>query len=163
MNEPESDAVLDLVLQPHRSLSPAGFWLIMSLVAGFSFVAGLVFWTVGAWPVIGFLGLDVLIVYVAFRASYASGRAYERVRLSPSALTVERVHPSGRRERFALQPQWLRVEVESDSGQQARLRLWSHGRGHTIGAFLPPDECAAVAGVLRDGLDRLRRPPPTPA
>lgn len=158
MTKPESETVLDLVLRPHRSLSPTGFWVLMGLLAGFSFVAGLAFWAVGAWPVMGFLGLDVLIVYVAFRASYASARTYERLHLSPQALTVERVHPSGRHERFALPPQWLRVEVESEAGQPARLCLRSHGRVHRIGAFLPPDECTEVAGALREGLERLRHP-----
>src|SRR5687767_8724856 len=135
--EPDSTPLLDLVLRPHRSLSPAGFWAIMALLAAFSFVGGIVFWLAGAWPVIGFLGIDLLLVYIAFKASYAGGRAYERVRLSAERLTVERVDPWGRCTRFELQPHWLQVKLDAD---EERLSLASHGRALTIAAFLPPEE-----------------------
>ena len=159
MSEPEAPVPgqLDLVLRPHRSLSPVGFWVLMAVLAGFSFVGGVVFLLAGAWPVIGFLGIDVVLVYIAFKASYAGGRAYERVRLSPDALTVERVDPYGRREAFSLQPHWLRVEID-DVAQKGGLRLASHGHSLTIGAFLPPEERAEVADVIRAALAELRRP-----
>lgn len=151
----EPTALLDLVLRPHRSLSPLGFWIIMTVIAAFSFFGGIVFWLAGAWPVIGFLGIDVVLVYIAFKASYATGRAYERVRLSPASLTVERVHASGRREAFALQPHWLRVELDED---QPGLCLTSHGRSLTIATFLPPDERVEVADVISAALRKLREP-----
>lgn len=155
----DRDAILDLVLQPHRSLPPFGFRVVLGILAGFGFTSSLCFWWLGAWPVIGFFGAEFLLVYIAFKVSYAGGRAYERVRLLPDVLTVERVHASGRREAFSLQPYWLRVEIESDSTQNDRLRLSSHGRSLTIGAFLPPEERAQVADVLRQGLARLRQAP----
>lgn len=159
MIQSDSDrpALLDLVLRPHRSLSPAGFWAIMAGVAGFSFVAGIVFWSVGAWPVVGFLGLDVVLVYVAFKASYASSRAYERVRLSADSLLVERRSAAGRHESFALQPYWLRVEFDSDPDRPDSLQLRSHGRSFSIGSFLSPDERAEVAKLLDDALSQLRQ------
>jgi uncharacterized membrane protein len=153
--EPGPPLLLDLVLRPQRSLSPAGFWVIMALLAAFSFVGGIVFWLAGAWPVIGFLGVDVLLVYIAFKASYAGGRAYERVRLSRDSLTVERVDPWGRRKAFELPPHWLRVDLDADEG---RLSLTSHGRSLTIAAFLPPEERAQVADAIRTALVRLRDP-----
>ena len=47
-----------------------------------NFGTGMMFWMLGAWPIMGFCGLDVLLVYIAFRASYRSGRAYEAIELS---------------------------------------------------------------------------------
>ena len=157
MDEQDFPPQLDLVLRPHRSLSPLGFWVLMAALAGFSFVGGIVFLIAGAWPVIGFLGVDVLLVYIAFKASYAGGRAYERVRLLPEALTVERVDPYGRRQAYSLPPHWLRVEID-DVEQEGGLRLASHGRSLTIGAFLPPEEREEVAAVIRAALAELRRP-----
>jgi uncharacterized membrane protein len=153
--EPDSTPLLDLVLRPHRSLSPAGFWVIMGVMAAFSFIGGIVFWLAGAWPVIGFLGVDVLLVYIAFKASYAGGRAYERVRLSPGLLTVERVDPWGRHTSFDLPPHWLQVNLDAE---QSRLCLTSHGRSLTIAAFLPPEERAQVADEIRAAVARLRDP-----
>ena len=66
-------------LTPYRSLGPTGFLILMAFVGGVSFVTGIVFMTKGAWPVFGFFGLDVLAVYLAFRWSYRSARAYEEV------------------------------------------------------------------------------------
>lgn len=75
--------LLDLELRPHRSLSPAGFGLLMAVLGGASLASGLMFVMIGAWPVFGFLGLDVLGVYIAFRISYARRRATaDRLRLA---------------------------------------------------------------------------------
>jgi uncharacterized membrane protein len=147
--------LLDLVLRPHRSLSRAGFHALMAVLMAFVALGGLIFWLAGAWPVLGFLGLDVLLVYVALRLSFATGRAYERIRLSRDALTIERVDHWGRRREVALQPHWLRVDVDETP---SRLRLTSRGRSESVAAFLPPEELDDVAGVLRAALARLREP-----
>jgi uncharacterized membrane protein len=148
---------LDLVLRPHRSLSPRGFWVLMGLLAGVSFVGGTVFWWVGAWPVVGFLGVDVALIYVAFRLSYGSAREFERIRLTADRLTIERTSPSGQR-RVEFQPYWLRVELIEPPGRTTRLVLSSHGRSLTVGAFLAPGERARLASLLRAALANLRHP-----
>jgi uncharacterized membrane protein len=148
--------LLDLVLRPHRSLTPAGFGALMAALLAFGLIGGVVFLVLGAWPVLGFLGLDVVLVYLAFRANYAGGRVQERVRLSPAVLTVERVDRRGRHRRFELQPTWLRVDV---SDAPTGLRLVSRGRSVDIGGFLPPDELDDVADQIRAALARLRDPP----
>jgi uncharacterized membrane protein len=147
--------VLDLVLRPHRSLSPAGFHALMAVLVAFGVASSFVFWLVGAWPVLAFVGIDLVLVYLAFKASYAGGRVYERVRLSAAALTVESVDRRGRRRACELQPYWLRVDVDSET---SRLRLTSRGRSVDIAAFLPPDELGDVADEIRAGLARLREP-----
>src|ERR1700760_3446678 len=79
------------LLTPHRSLGSAGFLVLMGVVAGISFVGGIVFYVVGAWRVIGFLGLDVTLVYWAFRINYLRAAAYEEVTVTPSELRVKKV------------------------------------------------------------------------
>ena len=66
------------VLTPHRSLGRVGFLVLMALIGGISFVAGIVFLLIGAWPVFGFFGLDVLLLYWAFRAQLPRRRAPTR-------------------------------------------------------------------------------------
>ena len=147
--------LLDLELRPHRSLTQVGFRVVMAVLIAFGILSGVIFLVLGAWPVLAFLGLDVVLVYLAFRASYAGGRVHEHIRLSPVVLTVERVDRRGRQRRFELQPHWLRVDVsQSPSG----LRLSSRGRSVDVGAFLPPDELEDVANQIRAALARLRRP-----
>lgn len=144
----------DAVLHPHRSLSPFGFAILMAAIAGVSFAAGLAFWLMGAWPVMGFLGLDVLLVYVAFRASYRSAREYETLRLSDEALEVRHVDPRGRVSAWRFQPYWVRVELDDDD--VAALALASHGHRLAIGRFLSPDERRDLAAALQDALHRQR-------
>ena len=155
---------LDLVLTPHRSLTPAGFWAVMAVLIVMNFAAGTLFFILGAWPVIGFMGLDVALVYWAFRVSFNRGRAEERVRLDADALTVERRNAAGHRETFTFKPpHWLRVSLEETPGRGARLVLSSHGRYLTLGAFLGPEERIAVAGAIKDALARLRAPHSSPS
>lgn len=149
----------DLVLRPHRSLSPAGFWVIMTIMGAWSFIGGIVFWLVGAWPVIGFVGLDFIIVWWAFRASYGDARTRERLRHASGILTVERMDKRGAVECQTLPTQWLRITLEPTPAGPRDLVLSSHGRRLVIGAFLPPEERVVLAGLLDEALARARRPP----
>ena len=54
---------------------------MMSLIAAVSFLSGIFFWSLGAWPVFGFFGLDVLLIYIAFRMNFRAARRYETIRL----------------------------------------------------------------------------------
>ncbi len=154
----------DAVLTPHRSLSPLGFYAVMAVAAGASLVLSIAFFLMGAWPVVGFFGLDVALLYIAFRLSYRSGRLTEIVQLTRDALTVRRVAPSGRRSEWRSQPTWLRVEIDDPPRHDSQLVLASHGRRLTVGAFLTAPERFEVAEALRAALRSLRcRPAPSPS
>ena len=156
---PFGQSSFDVVLRPHRSLSPVGFAVIMSILAVWSFVGGLVFWLAGAWPVIGFFGIDIALVYWAFRASYGQGRAAERLRLADGTLMVWRTDKRGGEERFAFPSYWLRVTLEEGRNGPGQLILSSHGRHLAVGNFLAPDERAELARELSSALVRARSVP----
>src|SRR5579864_1176409 len=151
-----SPVFFDAVLYPHRSLPPHGFMLLMLVLSVVSFAAGVSFVLLGAWPIVGYFGLDVLLVYLAFRASYRSARMHEWVRLTEETLTVERVSQYGERRRWQFQPFWLRVVLEEHE-ETNRLVLASHGRGLVVGGFLAPQERRTLATALKDALIRWRR------
>ena len=157
------EPLFDAVLTPHRSLGPRGFVIFMSVVCAVSFGAGLVFFLIGAWPVVGFLGLDVLLIYLAFRINYRSARMYERLCLTEGGLTVERVSYHGDRKTWQFEPYWLRLEYDRPGEHDGRLRLSSHGRSVTVGSFLSPEEREAFAGALGDALRKLKQRPAAPA
>jgi uncharacterized membrane protein len=147
------------VLHPHRSLGPKGFLILMLSIGGVSFTTGMVFLMMGAWPVFGFFGLDVALVYVAFRLNYRSGRIYELVELTPEALTVTRVHPSGKRESFDFNPYWVRVSLAQEGSGRTDLRLASHGREFSFGRFLTDDERRDFSNALNGALHQARAAP----
>ena len=141
-------------LTPHRSLGPRGFLVLMAVLCAVSFIAGVIFWLAGAWPVVGFFGLDVLLVYLAFKLNYASARRYETVEISGDELIVRRVVPGREPKQWTFHPYWVRVEMESDGEFYGPLYLTSHGTRLQIGAFLSGEERRDFADALRDALAR---------
>lgn len=148
--------LFDAVLTPYRSLPPQGFLLLMAAVALVGFCAGLGFFLIGAWPVVGFMGLELLLLYLAFRINYRRARAFETLALTRDALEVRRVDHRGRAQSWRFQPHWLRVELLPPEGPDPQLALTSHGRRLVIGGFLAPEERVSLAAALRGALERLR-------
>src|SRR5256714_8825086 len=148
------------VLTPHRSLSATGFVIVMCLVGGISFAAGITFLLMGAWPVFGFFGLDVLLVYWAFKANYRSARAYEQVTVTPSELSVRKVSYHGVVRDWTFNPVWVRLQRDEhvEFGIE-RLFLVSHGRLLPIASFLGAKEKESFALALSAALGEAKRGP----
>jgi len=146
------------LLTPHRSLSPTGFMVLMSAVCLVSFGTGLLFYLLGAWPVIGFMGLDVLLIYVAFKLNYRAGRLYETVDLKEDALTITRVQASGKAESWSFNPYWARLKLEPRVGRSSELSLISHGTRLSFASFLSDPEREDFAGALETALNAAKTP-----
>jgi len=144
------------VLSPHRSLPPRGFHLLMLILGLVSLAVGIGFVSIGAWPVIGFFGLDVALVYAAFRLNYRSARRSETIRLAGDAFTVERVSVRGVRRMWRFQPFWLRVILEERGDESNRLLVASHGRSLVIGDVVNPAARRELAASIREALKRWR-------
>jgi uncharacterized membrane protein len=144
------------VLTPYRSLGPHGFLVLMVALGAMSFVAGMVFVLAGAWPVMGFFGLDVLLVYLAFRLNYRSGRLYETIDVTAAHFVLTRVHPSGREERFECNPYWARVSLSERPDGRTVLSIVSRGTELVFGRFLTDDERRDLASELKDALVAAR-------
>ena len=157
---PADPKIFCAVITPHRSLTPRGFLILMLCLGAVSFVSGVVFVSMGAWPVCGFFGLDVLLVYVAFRANFRAARAYEEVTVTASELTVRKVSHRGGVREWTLNPLWVRLEriVHEEFGIE-RLFLVSHGRWLGIAGFLGPHEKKSFATALSAALGEARRGP----
>ena len=151
--------IFDALLSPHRSLSPRGFVILLIAVCLVGFAAGMVFFLAGAWPVVGFLGLDVALIYGAFRINYRRGRMHETLELTQRGLTVRQVDHRGRVASWRFQPTWLQVLIDDPPGHHSQLVLRSHGRSLVIGAFLSPAERFDLAKELRDALARAKCAP----
>jgi uncharacterized membrane protein len=145
-------------LTPHRSLNRTGFLVLMAFITVISFAAGVLFWWIGAWPVFGFFGLDVLVIYWAFRINFRSARAFEEISVTPSELRVRRVSHRGHVMEWVLNPLWVQLDqkTHAEFGIE-RLYLVSRGRRVSIGSFLGPDEKASFAKALLAALQSAKR------
>ncbi|MBX3494824.1 MAG: DUF2244 domain-containing protein [Parvibaculum sp.] len=148
------------LLTPHRSLSRKGFFIVIGIVAAVNFTAGAFFMAKGAWPVLGFCGLEVLLVWWAFRANYRAARAHETVQLSDGELRVRRVDAKGRARAFSFQPYWVRLALKENPDKSTHLHLLSHGRTLEVASFLSAPERKDFARALEAALveQRTARP-----
>jgi uncharacterized membrane protein len=148
------------LLTPHRSLNRTGFLVLMGILSVVSFAAGLAFLLMGAWPVFGFFGLDVVVIYWAFRINFLRARATEEISVTLSELRVRRVNHRGHVVEFVLNPLWVQLDqkIHAEFGIE-RLYLVSKGRRVAIASFLGPDEKASFAKALTAALQAARRGP----
>ena len=160
-NAPAPEPTLfSAIITPHRSLSRRGFLLVMTLVGGFSFIGGVFFFLLGAWPVVGFLGLDVVLVYWAFRANYRAAAAFEEVTVTPSVLRLRRVSHRGEVAEWTLNPVWTKLDREKhEEFGLLKLFLVSRGRRLSVAGFLSPKERESFAAALSAALGEARRGP----
>jgi uncharacterized membrane protein len=133
-------------LTPHRSLGRTGFAILMGALLFGWLVVGSIFLAHGAWPVFGFLGLDVLLVYVCFRLNYRAARALEEVSVSRTSLDIRKIAPSGRSEAHHFNPFWAKFAV-ARHGEIGitRMAVEGQGRSVSIGGFLNPDDRESFA------------------
>jgi uncharacterized membrane protein len=144
--------MMNAVLRPHRSLSLTAFKLMLVVVIVVNLVVAAVFISHGAFPVAGFLGLDVLALWLAFRWNYRDARREEHVRISAGQIHVAAIDPDGRAQHWVVNPLWARV-VRDGRGVVIR----AGGDQMRVGAFLSPKECEHFAAALDTALWRAKR------
>ena len=148
------------LLTPHRSLNRTGFLVLMAFLSVISFTAGVAFLLMGAWPVFGFFGLDVLAIYWAFRINFRRARACEEILVTPSELRVRRVNHRGHVAEWVLNPLWVQIDQKAhEEFGIEKLYLVSRGRRLAIASFLGPDEKASFVKALSTALQAARRGP----
>jgi uncharacterized membrane protein len=146
------------LLTPHRSLGRTGFAIMMGALLFGWLATGAIFLAHGAWPVFGFFGLDVLLVYGAFKLNYRAARAREEVSVSRTSLDIRKVAPSGKAEAHHFNPFWARFQVaRHDLIGITDMAVEGQGRSVTIGGFLNPDDRESFATAFSGALARAKR------
>ncbi|MET0721677.1 MAG: DUF2244 domain-containing protein [Tardiphaga sp.] len=155
--EPE---LFSALLRPHRALSRTGFFVLMGFVCTVSFVAGLTFLLMGAWPVLGFFGLDALAIWWAFRVNFRRGNATEEITVTFTEIRVRRVSHRGHVVEWVLNPLWVQLDqVSHPEFGIEQIYLVSRGRRVSIARFLGPEEKASFVAALLAGLQAAKRGP----
>lgn len=157
---PARDGLVEIfsaTLRPYRSLSRNGFIILMLLFGGTCFCMGFFYVVAGAWPVFGFLGIDVLILYIAFKANYRSARAFEEIIVRRDALIVRRISPRGQIREMTFNPFWAKLHVKRDEEDiVTHISIASKGEYTDIGAFLNPDDKTTFAKAFGAALAQAR-------
>ncbi len=150
----EDKEVITITLWPYRSLSPRGFAAVMAFFGLSCFMLGSLFYFLGAWPVIGFLGLEIGIVWLAFRFNYLAGNAFEEIEISSRGVTLRRFDARKTIRQKLNISIWVRAECLPKNAERQKLYLRHHSQQIEIGAFLPPSEKPGLAAALNRSIDR---------
>lgn len=140
-----------VTLRPNRSMTREGVAALVAIVAILNLSAALVFVVAGAWPILGFLGLDVLIMWWALRKNWADGERYEQIQVQGDELTLRRFPVAGEAREMRFNTRWLRVDLEFDAARELVGRLFLNYRDERfeIGSFLGADDRKSLARALR--------------
>ncbi|GGA37588.1 DUF2244 domain-containing protein [Pelagibacterium lentulum] len=145
------------LLTPHRAMNQRAIRWFIAFAAIMASVPGLIFFAMGAWPIVGFLGLDVLLLYWALSASRKSGKAFEEITLWPDTLELRQVSSQGRDRTISFNPFFVRFTAARDSEDRiVALHLVSRDRRTEIGRFLNADDKARFASLFAPALNRAK-------
>lgn len=154
--EQKPDLLFDATLYPHRSLKPRQVRRLVWALVAICGIASLRFIVVGAWPVVGFLAVDIAAIWLAFHLSFRSGQLYETLQLGEKDLILTRVHPSRRVESWRFDPYWVQLGLKTIDEDRNQLSLTSHGKTVVFGTFLTPTDRRKLKAALTPELARLK-------
>lgn len=142
----------EATIYPNPPIGSGGFAVLMLATAMATSLIGLGFYLIGAWPVTGFLGLDLVLLYLAFRSVRRRARCREHIRLDASGLHVRRVQADGSAREWRFEPYWVQVLMDDPPRRDSSIVLTSHGLSLRVGSFLTPAERLELACALRAAL-----------
>ena len=148
--------LFDAVFEPHRSLSRSGFFVVILCVGIITIGFGIFFLSMGAWPVFGFLGLDLFFLWLAIKLNTRARKIVERIRVTPEEVVVTRFGPRGG-ESWSLNPYGRNVVARESATGNGELRLSSHGISLSLATFLLPEERREIAAALKKALADMGR------
>jgi uncharacterized membrane protein len=150
--------VFEALIVPHRSLSPRGLAILMTVIGALCALIVLRFWLIGAWPVAGFGVVEIGLAIFLLRLNANRARARELILLSEQALRIVRTDQHGRREERVLATGWLNAVIEEPAGKVPRLLLVARGVREEIATTLGEVEKRDLWVALREALHRLHNP-----
>lgn len=152
--------VFDATITPHRSLGQNGFRIVMTLVCLASIISSIPFVVLGAWPVAGFFGIDIVALFVAFHVNFRHARSFERIVVTPLEVFLRKVSHHGRETIWRFNPIWTRLERQTDEDYGLLgLKLVSRGQSVAVASALSPGEREGFAEELGKALANARRGP----
>ena len=153
-----AEVFFEAVIVPHRSLSPRGLRILLGAIMALCCGTSTVFWLLGAWPVVGFSGVEILLAVTLLRLNAQARKESELVRLSARGLHVIRTDAKGRGTEVTLPPAWLRLSLEEIPGRVPRLVLGARGAWTEIASSLGELEKRDLAAALQQALHRWNNP-----
>lgn len=157
MSETKTVIYLDAELRPNASLSPRAFTIVMCTIGLLSFATGVFYLAIGAWPVLGFFGLDALAIWCAFRLSFRSQEQVTYVRVDDTHVRLWHMQRGKPDKKADLPTAFVRVTLDEPITQNSLLTLQYGNAAWVIGRFLTPIKRKEFARDLRAAIVLSRK------
>lgn len=156
MTEPPAIVYFDATLTPNTALSPRAFLIIMGLVGAMSFLGGMLFLSMGAFPVIGWFGLDALAIWYAFRKNFRDLEEETTVHITADSIRLTHSRPGQEAKKVELPTTFARLSMAHPARRPSELRL-AHGQtAYVIGRFLTPRERNSLYEAMENAIRKAR-------
>lgn len=150
--------IFEAFLRPHRSLGRQGFAIFAVIITVMAIGHMVVFLVAGAWPVVLFFGLDLLLIFGAFWLNFRSGRVREEISLSRIELKVKKISASGKQTEHLFNPLWSKFDVSRhEEIGITDMKISTRGERTSVGSFLNPEDRESFAMAFSDALATAKR------
>ncbi|OLP52660.1 hypothetical protein BJF92_14710 [Rhizobium rhizosphaerae] len=157
-DNPSERPVFTAELRPHRSLGPKGTRVLLVLAILLGLGHATLFLAIGAWPVLPFFGLDILLLLGAVWMSHRAGRRREEVSISRVDIRLRSFSPEGAMVEHRFNPLSARLEIARHAEICiTALHIAERGRMVPVASFLNPQERESFAAAFSQALARVRR------
>ncbi|MEC8728869.1 MAG: DUF2244 domain-containing protein [Candidatus Puniceispirillales bacterium] len=164
-----------IILWPYCSLSRKGAAILFMVLGCAGLSLSMAFYLLGAWPVIGFFGVELGLLFLFFHLHHRSTeKRFERITKENPLLRIERSDGKGRISTEEMPLAWLHVRLESEDMDNLpdtdrhfinrhRLYLTGHGKKVEVGDFLPyqekPELAEAITRLIEEPAPAQTNPP----
>ena len=143
---------LDIKIYRNQSLTTRGLYILMFFITIPASYLGISFYVLGAWPVLGFMGFEILLIYIAFKILFYNNKFYEHIILDSEKLNILFKKKNKIIKKIELEPTWVQVKIEKIYENEDTLIVSSHGKKIILANYLIPEERLKLAGKIKSGL-----------
>ena len=105
----------------------------------------------------GFIGLDVALLYYAFKINYKSGEIFETLKIEKETFLITRNFPSGKQQSWNLEPYWASVELNSQKRNEENLILKSKDKVVLVGSFLNYNDKRKLFDRIQEAINLYKK------
>ena len=127
-------------LTPNRSFSREATVLLFVLLAAWVIALAIFSFTHNSWPILGFAGLELAGLAVAFLVHSHKSKIYEEVILTPETVFWKRQLPSGTTQSWQAPLAWTQLNTDAPKDTRSPLTFSFAGHSLDFGHFLNPED-----------------------
>ena len=147
---------ISIRLQPQVTLFKTETKIVLFLLVLFSWIIGGSFFLLGAWPVLIFLAVDILLIYYFLKKGSSNVADWDEIDINGKELIVRKVRNSRCFNVFNIKTYWSKVELTGQRYGRSKLIVSFRDNYSEIASFLDWKSKVKLERYLNFELHKLR-------